>query len=354
MAFKSENDKAKDKAKSLEDQIAFLAKEAETCFVDLSKVPDQHPAITSGSMVVDMYSGIGGLPVGGCVEIAGEWSAGKTTLALCCAAAVQRSGGRVLFVDFENAFDKMYAESLGVDTTPAPAGKFILLQPRTLEEGWNWANKLMRTGEIQLCIIDSIAAGIPDEIVNGEAGDGRIASQSALLAPEYNKMASTCNRTRATCLFLNQIRIQMEKQGRNTLVSKDTSGGNALKHYCLMRIWLTIVGKIEDTSSDKGEKNYVANKVRFQFIKNKCGKPYLMGTLIIRYGAGIDNESALLETGVEEGLVKQSGSYFIVEGLKRKDGQILKVQGREPMRDRIANDTELREYLVNSIKELNK
>lgn len=336
------------KKETLDDCLSFLIKQVDTCYTDLTALPDKPPSITSGSLAVDLRSGIGGFPVGGCVEIAGPWSSGKTTLAICCAAAVQERGGTVLLVDFEQAFDPYYAQSLGLDITPAPKGKFILLQPTTLEDGWNNSQKLLRTGGVQLCIIDSIAAGQPKEVIEGEVGSGRIASQSLLLAPEYNKMAGICRKTGATALWLNQIRTQMEKKGRMTIVSKDTSGGNALKHYCLQRLWMHIQSKIETSESTSQNRTYLGNLVKFQFIKNKCAAPYKMGTLVTKFKGGIDNNMALLEMGLDMGVIDQRGAYFIFN----VNGKEIKIQGKDPTSDRIANDKVLKEDLIKQIKEL--
>lgn len=325
-----------------------MGKVANSCYVDLNALPKEAPKISTGSSVVDLLSGIGGFPVGGVVEVAGEFSSGKTTLALSCAAHVQKvEKGTVLFADFEQAFDPYYAQSLGVDVkSVGTGGKFILLQPDTLEEGWDTVQKLVATGEIKLLIVDSVAAGIPKAIIEGQAGEGRIGLQSALLAPEYAKLVSHCKHSGCTALLLNQVRTKFEKRGMTMIVSQDTTGGNALKHYCLMRLWLKIEKKIEDLAAGGDDKEFLGNRVKFQFIKNKCGRPYRTGSLIIRFGQGIDNESALMDMAVENGILEQSGSYFILNDEKKP-----KWQGREATRNIIKTDKYVRETIEKALRE---
>lgn len=350
MAFKKKDDDKKKNASGLSALLSAMAKDTQSCYVDLVNIPKEAPFINSGSLAVNLVSGIGGFPVGGLVEVAGEFSSGKTTLALTCAGHVQKAGGIVLFVDFEQAFDPYYAESLGVNITPvSDGGQFILIQPDNLEHGWNALNAIIATGEITLCIIDSVAAGVPKATVEGEAGISRIGLQAQLLSNEYNKLASKCKHSGCTALLLNQIRTKIEQGFRGAMiVSKDTSGGHALKHYCLMRLWMTITTKIDDGCNDDGSKNFVANKVRFQFIKNKCGKPYTSGILIMRYGHGIDNEMAIIEMGLEHDVIGLGGSYYSFNG---PDGKEYKVQGKEAARKHLADDPKLCEYIATSIKE---
>jgi recombination protein RecA len=342
-------EKAKPK-QGLSDILSGMTKDMQSCYVDMSKVPEDAPHIDSGSDVINLISGIGGFPIGGLVEIAGEYSSGKTTLALACATKVQAKGGTVLFVDFEQAFDPYYAKSLGVSlTSPDGGGNFVLLQPETLEDGWNSIQKMVGTGEVSLVIIDSIAAGTPKLIIEGEAGEGRIGLQASLLAPEYNKLAYKCRKTGCTALLLNQIRIHIEKRGMQMIVTKDTSGGHALKHYCLMRLWMQILQKVEDTKELGTDKTFVANKVRCQLIKNKCGKPYTTGILVIRYGEGIDNESALLDMAIEEEIIMQKGPYFTL--VDPSGGEAIKILGREATRERIAIDSEFRAVIEKRLRD---
>ena len=350
MAFKKKDEDKPKKAKGLGDLLSAMASDTKSCYVDLMSIPKEAPFINSGSLAVNLVSGIGGFPVGGLVEVAGEFSSGKTTLALTCAGHVQKAGGTVLFADFEQAFDPYYAQSLGVDITPpSEGGRFVLIQPDNLEDGWNAIQAIVATGEVTLCIVDSVAAGVPKSTVEGEAGIARIGLQAQLLSYEYNKLASKCKHTGCTTLLLNQIRTKIEQGFRGAMiVSKDTTGGHALKHYCLMRLWMTITTKIDDGTNDDGTKNIVANKVRFQFMKNKCGKPYTQGILIMRYGHGIDNEMAIMEMGVEHEIIDQRGSYFIFVG---PDGKEYKVQGKEAARKHLADDSALCAHIASRIKE---
>jgi recombination protein RecA len=335
------------KKAGMQELIESLKAGANACYIDFANIPKDAPKIDSGSLAVNLAAGIGGFPIGGMVEIAGEFSSGKTTLALACAAEIQKNGGVVLFVDFEHAFDPYYAQSLGVDTTSYEnGGKFVYLQPMTLEDGWNAIQKLVDTGEITLVIIDSVAAAVPRATVEGEAGISRIGLQAQLLSNEYNKLAGKCGRAGCTALLLNQIRTKIEQRGMQMIVSQDTTGGHALKHYCLMRLWMKIVGKIEGPVGDDGEKNFIANKVRFQFIKNKRGKPYTSGVLIIRYGIGIDNEMALLEMATELGIVDQKSSYFI---FNMPDGEV-KVNGKEAARERLVEDVVFRNAVAGAVR----
>lgn len=336
-----------DKKIGVNNVLEFLTKESGSCLVDLTKTPEECPHISSGSMVVDLLAGIGGFPVGGIVEIAGEFSSGKTTLALSCAVGVQKQGGLILYVDFEHGFDPWYAQGLGIDLTPpTDGGKFILLQPDTLEQGWDTIQKLLDTGEISLLVVDSVAAALPSKQYEGEAGSGQIGLQAALLAPQFNKLASKCNKYGTTALLLNQIRIKMEKRGMTMLVTKDTSGGNALKHYCLMRLFMNICGKIEDAASESDDKEFVANEVKVQFVKNKKAAPYKIGTFVIRYGVGVDNEYALMTMAKEADVMQQSGSYFIFN--LPTIGEV-KIQGREPVRARIREDEAFRNDLLKQL-----
>jgi recombination protein RecA len=348
MAFKKRPEAPK-KPTGLADLLDSLAENTASCYVDLMNIPKDAPKIDTGSLAVNLVSGIGGFPVGGLVEVAGEFSSGKTTLALLCAAQVQKNGGVVVFADFEHAFDPYYAQSLGVDIkSPRDGGKLILIQPVNLEDGWNTIQSLVGTGEVTLLVVDSIAAAVPKAVTEGEAGLPRIGLQAALLANEYNKLATRCSKSGCTALLLNQIRTKIE-QGRmgSMIVSQDTTGGNALKHYCLMRLWMKIIGKIEDAASDDGEKNFIANKVRFQFIKNKCGRPYTQGILIIRFGHGIDNEFAIMEMAIEQGILEQRSSYFIFNA---PEGEI-KINGKEATRARLVSDPAFKEAVTSALKE---
>jgi len=349
MAFPRKADKPK-RPTGLGDILDSMAADANSCLKDLMSIPKDPPKIDSGSLAVNLLSGIGGFPVGGLVEIAGAYSCGKTTLALRCAAEVQKNGGMVMFADFENAFDPYYAQSLGVDITPPKdGGKFILIQPMNLEDGWNAIQALVGTGEVSLLIIDSVAAAVPKSVVEGEAGLPRIGLQAALLANEYNKLATRCSKSGCTALLLNQVRIKIEQKGLSMVVSEETTGGHALKHYCLMRLWMKIIGRIEDASSDSGEKNFIGNRVRFTFIKNKCSRPYTAGIFIIRFGHGIDNEMALMEMAIEMDVLEQRSSFFV---FIMPDGTEVKINGKEGTRKRIAEDPAFRNAISAAMKDV--
>ena len=285
--------------------------------------------IPSGSILLDDALGVGGYPKGRIIEIYGPESSGKTTLALHAIAECQKKGGRAAFVDAEHAIDPVYAKNLGVDID-----ELILSQPDSGEQALEIVEMLAASGGIDLIIVDSVAALVPQAELDGEMGDNSVGLQARLMSKAMRKLAGILNKKECAIIFINQLR---EKVGVMYGNPETTSGGRALKFYASIRI------DIRRTEALKTGSDVYGNTVRVKIVKNKVSPPFKSCDIDIIYGQGISKEAEVLDRSVELGLVKKSGSWFEYSGEKI-------AQGREAAKDYLKQHPEVFETLKNQIK----
>jgi recombination protein RecA len=283
--------------------------------------------IPTGSIVLDVALGIGGLPRGRIVEIYGPESSGKTTVALHAVANAQRAGGIAAFIDAEHALDPEYAKALGVDTDA-----LLVSQPDTGEQALEIADMLIRSGALDILVIDSVAALVPRAEIEGEMGDSHVGLQARLMSQALRKITGALSNSGTTAIFINQLR---EKVGVMFGSPETTTGGKALKFYASIRL---DVRRIE-TLKDGGEP--VGNRTRVKVVKNKVAPPFKQAEFDILYGFGISREGSLIDMGVEQGILRKSGAWYTYEGDQLGQG---KENARKFLRDNpdIANDIEKR------------
>lgn len=289
------------------------------------------PAISSGSLGLDIALGIGGIPRGRVIEIYGPESSGKTTLAMHCIAEAQKAGGLAAIVDAEHAFDKLYAENLGIDTE-----NLLISQPDNGEQALEIAEHLIRSGAIDIIVIDSVAALVPRAELEGEMGDSKMGLQARLMSQALRKLTGTINKTGCSCIFINQLR---EKIGVMFGNPETTTGGNALKFYASVRLDIRRIGQIKESSD-----NILGNRTRVKVVKNKVAPPFKVVEFDIMYGLGISKSGEILDIGVELEVIQKSGSWFSYDGNKLG-------QGRDTVKKLIEDNPELMEELENKIKE---
>ncbi|MGZ4037372.1 MAG: recombinase RecA [Bacteroidia bacterium] len=286
-------------------------------------------AISTGSLGLDIALGIGGLPKGRVVEIYGPESSGKTTLAIHAIANVQRSGGIAAIIDAEHAFDRFYAEKLGVDTK-----SLLISQPDNGEQALEIADNLIRSGAVDLVVIDSVAALTPKAEIEGEMGDSRMGLQARLMSQALRKLTGTINKTGCCCIFINQLR---EKIGIMFGNPETTTGGNALKFYASVRLDIRRISQLKDGETVSG------NRVRVKVIKNKVAPPFRMAEFDIIFGEGISKVGEIIDIGVEKNIIKKSGSWFSYEDTKLG-------QGRDAVKQLFFDNPDLAEEIENKIK----
>lgn len=279
------------------------------------------PAISTGSLGLDIALGIGGIPRGRVIEIYGPESSGKTTLAMHCIAEAQKQGGIAAIVDAEHAFDKSYAEKLGIDTE-----NLLISQPDNGEQGLEIAEHLIRSGAIDIIVIDSVAALVPRGELEGEMGDSKMGLQARLMSQALRKLTGAINKTKCSCIFINQLR---EKIGVMFGNPETTTGGNALKFYASVRLDIRRIGQIKE-----GADNVMGNRTRVKVVKNKVAPPFKVVEFDIMYGEGISKVGEILDLGVEMDIVKKSGSWFSYGSEKLG-------QGRDAVKNILLDNPEL-------------
>ena len=286
--------------------------------------------IPSGSLGLDVALGVGGYPRGRVVEIYGPESSGKTTLTLHAIAEAQKNGGIAAFIDAEHAFDRFYAEKLGVDID-----NLIISQPDNGEQGLEIADNLIRSGAIDIVVIDSVAALTPKAEIEGEMGDSKMGLHARLMSQALRKLTGTISKTKCTVIFINQLR---EKIGVMFGNPETTTGGNALKFYASVRLDIRRRTQIKD-----GDK-VLGNSTKVKVVKNKVAPPFQIAEFDIMYGLGISKVGEILDIGVELGIVKKSGSWFSY-------GETKLGQGRDAVKGLIKDNPELAEELEGKIKD---
>lgn len=289
------------------------------------------PTISTGSLSLDMALGVGGIPRGRIIEVYGPESSGKTTLAMHCIAEAQRAGGMAAIIDAEHAFDKTYAEKLGIDTE-----NLLISQPDNGEQALEIAEHLIRSGALDIIVIDSVAALVPRGELEGEMGDSKMGLQARLMSQALRKLTGTINKTGCSCIFINQLR---EKIGVMFGNPETTTGGNALKFYASIRLDIRRIGQIKESAD-----NVMGNRTRVKVVKNKVAPPFKVVEFDIMYGRGISKSGEIVDIGVELDVIQKSGSWFSYDGNKLG-------QGRDAVKALIEDNPELMEELEKKIKE---
>jgi len=288
-------------------------------------------SISSGSIGLDIALGVGGYPKGRVIEIYGPESSGKTTLTLHAIAECQRAGGIAAFIDAEHAFNRFYAEKLGVDL-----GELVISQPDNGEQALEIADNLIRSGAVDALVIDSVAALTPKSEIEGEMGDSKMGLHARLMSQALRKLTASISKTNCTVFFINQLR---EKIGVMFGNPETTTGGNALKFYASVRIDIRRSTQLKDT-----EGGVLGNKTRIKIVKNKVAPPFKTAEFDIMYGEGISKIGEILDIGVEKDIIEKSGSWFSYGGSKLG-------QGRDSVKSILKDNPELMEELEQKILE---
>ena len=287
-------------------------------------------SISTGSIGIDLALGVGGLPKGRVVEIYGPESSGKTTLTLHAIAEAQKKGGIAAFIDAEHAFDRFYAQKLGVDIE-----NLLISQPDCGEQALEIADNLIRSAAIDILVIDSVAALTPKSEIEGEMGDSKLGLQARLMSQALRKMTATISKSGCICIFINQLR---DKIGVMFGSPETTTGGNALKFYSSVRIDIRRSTQIKD-----GDRT-IGNRTRVKIVKNKVAPPFRGAQFDIMYGEGISKTGEIIDMGVEHNIIEKSGSWFSYDGTKLG-------QGRESVRKILKDNPDLANELEQKIKD---
>ena len=288
------------------------------------------PVIPSGSVGLNVALGVGGYPRGRIVEIYGPESSGKTTLAIHAMAEVQKQGGIAAIIDAEHAFDRFYAEKLGVNTND-----LLIAQPDCGEQALDIADELIRSAAVDLVVIDSVAALTPKAEIEGDMGDNKVGLHARLMSQALRKLTATINKTNTTCIFINQLR---EKIGVMFGNPETTTGGNALKFYASVRL------DIRKASAIKDGDEILGNQVRVKVIKNKVAPPFKKAEFDLMFNEGISRVGEIVDMGVEKGILTKSGSWYSYEGNKL-------AQGRDAAKNVLRDNPDLAEEIENKIME---
>ncbi|MFI6509995.1 recombinase RecA [Streptosporangium sp. NPDC050855] len=323
---------ANDREKALETALAQIERQFGKGSImrlgDETRAPIE--VIPTGSIALDVALGIGGFPRGRIVEVYGPESSGKTTVALHAVANAQRAGGIAAFIDAEHALDPEYAQKLGVDTDA-----LLVSQPDTGEQALEIADMLIRSGAVDLLVIDSVAALVPKAEIEGEMGDSHVGLQARLMSQALRKVAGALNNTGTTAIFINQLR---EKIGVMFGSPETTTGGKALKFYASVRLDIRRIETLKDGTEAVG------NRTRVKVVKNKMAPPFRVADFDILYGVGISREGGLIDMGVEHGFVRKSGAWYTYEGDQLG-------QGKENARNFLKTHPDMSNEIEKKIKE---
>jgi recombination protein RecA len=291
---------------------------------------EEVPCISTGSLGLDIALGVGGLPRGRIVEIYGPEASGKTTLTLHCIAEAQKAGGLAAFIDAEHAFDKVYAEKLGVDLD-----NLFVSQPDNGEQALEIAEHLIRSGAIDILVIDSVAALVPKAEIEGEMGDSKMGLQARLMSQALRKLTGTISKTNCCCIFINQLR---DKIGVMFGSPETTTGGNALKYYSSVRLDIRRISAIKE-----GAENVIGSRTRVKVQKNKVAPPFKQAEFDIIYGEGISKVGEIIDLASEMEIIKKSGSWFSYKSNKLG-------QGRDAVKAILLDNPELMEELEAKVR----
>ena len=286
--------------------------------------------ISTGSLGLDIALGVNGLPKGRVIEIYGPESSGKTTLAIHAIAESQKKGGIAAFIDAEHAFDRFYAKKLGVDVE-----NLLISQPDNGEQALEIADNLIRSGAIDILVIDSVAALVPKAEIEGEMGDSKMGLHARLMSQALRKLTGTISKTGCCCIFINQLRDKIGVMFGNP---ETTTGGNALKFYASVRLDVRRISQIKDTDEVSG------NRVKVKIVKNKVAPPFRVAEFDIMFGEGISKAGEIIDLGVEYNIIKKAGSWFSY-------GETRLGQGRDAVKQLILDNPELQEELETKIRE---
>jgi len=286
-------------------------------------------SISTGSLGLDIALGIGGVPKGRVVEIYGPESSGKTTLATHIIAEAQKKGGVAAFIDAEHAFDKYYASKLGVDIE-----NLLIAQPDNGEQALEIADNLIRSGAIDVIVIDSVAALVPKAEIEGEMGDSKMGLQARLMSQALRKLTGTISKTNCCCIFINQLR---EKIGVMFGNPETTTGGNALKFYASVRLDIRRISQIKDSDEVSG------NRVKVKIVKNKVAPPFRIAEFDIMFGEGISKAGEIIDLGVDFNIIKKAGSWFSYGNTKLG-------QGRDAVKRLLLDNPDLMDELESKIR----
>ena len=321
----------KDKDKALEQVLADIEKQfGKGAIMKLGE--DSHMEIdvtSSGSLTLDVALGVGGYPKGRIVEIYGPESSGKTTFALQAIAEVQKSGGRAAFIDAEHALDPVYAKNLGVNI-----GELLLSQPDTGEQALEICEALVRSEAVNIIVIDSVAALVPQAEIDGEMGDSHVGLQARLMSQALRKLSGTINKTKTTAIFINQLR---EKVGVLFGNPETTPGGRALKFYSTIRL------DVRRAEQIKNGDQVIGNRTNIKVVKNKVAPPFRTATVDIMYGEGVSREGEIIDIASELNIIDNSGAWYAYKG--EKIGQ-----GKENVKAFLKENTALRDELEEQIR----
>ena len=324
---------ASDKKKALQTALAQIDKNfGKGTVMRLGDRPEMNvEAIPTGSLALDAALGIGGVPKGRIIEIYGPESSGKTTLALHILAESQKRGGEVAFVDAEHALDPVYASALGVDTE-----NLLVSQPDTGEQALEITDALVRSGAVDAVVVDSVAALVPKQEIEGEMGDTFVGLQARLMSQALRKLAGTISKTNCVVIFINQLRMKIGVMYGNP---ETTTGGNALKFYASVRIDIRRVEGLKDSSGQ-----FIGNHTRAKIVKNKVAPPFREAEFDIMFGEGISKMSELIDVGVKLGIVQKSGAWFAYNGDKIG-------QGRENAKIYLSEHPDIMEEIEQKVRE---
>ncbi len=322
----------KEKLKALQSTIDKIEKDfGKGSIMRLGdKAVSEVPVISSGSIALDNALGVGGYPRGRVIEIYGPESSGKTTLAIHAIAEAQKQGGIAAIIDAEHAFDRTYAEKLGVDVE-----NLLFAQPDNGEQALEIADNLIRSGSIDIIVIDSVAALTPKAEIEGDMGDSKMGLQARLMSQALRKLTATISKTNTCCIFINQLRDKIGVMFGNP---ETTTGGNALKFYSSVRIDIRKLNQLKDGEESTG------NRVRVKIVKNKIAPPFRKVEFDIIFGEGISKTGEIIDLGVEMNIIKKSGSWFSYGDTKLG-------QGRDAVRQLLLDNPELSNEIEAKIRE---